>query len=247
MHSKIDSLRVSLNCFSIFDFMVRTVYLICCCYQDYNLLFNTGEDNDMKNLVKFCKLKGSKFGSDLLNYDAIDINMVKCFLDLSMPAISVRTYDHFKYFNSLSKVLTVAEEAFAVLVFESNFNRWVWQAEKDVLRRQRLENGTSIQDIDEDAPDLLYQKNIKKRKDNVLTAGKWTEEGLERYNDFITIIELRRQDADVFENDLKDLFVSDIPNDTYKKKEKKRSNDASQNEHPKKRVSVRNILNFMEL
>ena len=73
-----------------------------------------------------------------------------------MPDISVRTYDHFKYFNSLSKVLTVAEEAFAVLVFESNFNRWVWQAENDVLRRQRLENGTSIQDIDEDAPDLLY-------------------------------------------------------------------------------------------
>ena len=164
-----------------------------------------------------------------------------------MPAISVRTYDHFKYFNSLSKVLTVAEEAFTVLVFESNFNRWVWQAEKDVLRRQRLENGTSIQDIDEDAPDLLYQKNVKKRKDNVLTAGKWTEEGLERYNDFITIIELRRQDADVFENDLKDLFVSDIPNDTYKKKENKRSNDESQNEHTKKRVSVRNILNFMEL
>ena len=99
MHSKIDSLRVSLNCFSIFDFIVRTVYLNCFCYQDYNLLFNTGEDNAMKNLVKFCKLKGSKFGSDLLNYDAIDINMVKYFLDLSMPSISVRTYDHFKYFN----------------------------------------------------------------------------------------------------------------------------------------------------
>ena len=87
----------------------------------------------MKKLINFCKEKGDKFGESLLQYNILDIEIVMHFLNLSMPAMSVRTYEIDKVFSLLSKTLTVAEEAFAVLQFENSMKRWIWLADKEAI------------------------------------------------------------------------------------------------------------------
>ena len=52
----------------------------------------------MKKLINFCKVKGDMFGESLLQYDTLDIEIVMYFLNLSMPAMSVRTYEIDKVF-----------------------------------------------------------------------------------------------------------------------------------------------------
>ena len=92
----------------------------------------------MKKLLNFCQIKGDKFGESLLQYDTLDIDIVMYFLDLSMPAMSVRTYDMDKVFSLLSKTLTVAEEAFAMLQFENSMKRWIWLADKEAIKNHTL-------------------------------------------------------------------------------------------------------------
>ena len=208
----------------------------------------------MKKLIQFCKEKGDRFGENLLQYDTLDIDIVIYFLDLAMPAISVRTYDIDKVFSPLSTTLTVAEEAFAVLQFENSMKRWIWLADKEVMRENQVNNSNhnSVDSIanyldDDDIPAIMYQNNIKKRKDNVYTAGKWTEEGLERYNEFIGIVQKRRLNAQVFEQRLKAKMIESISSESLRKKRKKREVAVGKTAEPKRKVIVTNILNLTEV
>ena len=206
----------------------------------------------MKKLLNFCQIKGDKFGENLLQYDTLDIDIVMYFLDLSMPAMSVRTYDMDKVFSLLSKTLTVAEEAFAMLQFENSMKRWIWLADKEAMKHQGNIEGINVDSIDNNLddgkiPDMMYQKNIKKRKDNIYTAGKWTEEGLERYNEFIGIVQKRRLNAQLFEQRLKAKIIKAISSESMKKKRKKREIAVEKTAEPKRKVIVTNVLNLTEV
>ena len=206
----------------------------------------------MKKLLNFCQIKGDKFGESLLQYDTLDIDIVMYFLDLSMPAMSVRTYDMDKVFSLLSKTLTVAEEAFAMLQFENSMKRWIWLADKEAMKHQGNIEGinvdSTVNNLDDDKiPDMMYQKNIKKRKDNIYTAGKWTEEGLERYNEFIGIVQKRRLNTQLFERTLKAKMIEAISSESMRKKRKKREIAIEKTAEPKRKVIVTNILNLTEV
>ena len=154
--------------------------------------------------------------------------------------MSVRTYDIDKVFSLLSKTLTVAEEAFAVLQFENSMERWIWLADKEVA-------STANNLDDDEIPDMMYQYNIKKRKDNIFTAGKWTEEGLERYNEFIGIVQNRRVNAQVFEQKLKAKMIEKISSESMRKKRKRREIAVGKTTKPKQKVIIKNILNLTEV
>ena len=206
----------------------------------------------MKKLLNFCQIKGDKFGESLLQYDTLDIDIVMYFLDLSMPAMSVRTYDMDKVFSLLSKTLTVAEEAFAMLQFENSMKRWIWLADKEAMKHQGNIEGINVDSIvnnldDDEIPEMMYQNNIKKRKDNIYTAGKWTEEGLERYNEFIGIVQKRRLNTQLFERTLKAKMIEAISSESMRKKRKKREIAIENTAEPKRKVIVTNILNLTEV
>ena len=205
----------------------------------------------MKNLITYCKENGEKFGDNLLDYATVDMDIVRYYLDMAMPSMSIRTYDHEKVFSPLSKTVTVAEEAFAMLQLENNFERWIWIAEKEISKKQTEESGNDNENTsvdDEMVPDLKYQVNVKTRKDNVYTAGKWTEDGLERYNELVTIVRQRREDSANFEEILKMEMVRVVSSKGMSKRAKKRQlEDKRNNENKKKRVVVMNILNLAEV
>ena len=49
-------------------------------------------------------------------------------------------------------------------------------------------DGDNTVDDNEMVPDLKYWINVKKRKDNIYTTGKWIEGGLERQNELLNIV-----------------------------------------------------------
>ena len=100
---------------------------------------------------------------------------------------------------------------------------------------------------DDNIPAMMYQNNVKKRKDNIYTAGKWTEEGLERYNKFIGIIQNRRLNAQLFEQRLKAKMIEAISSESMRKKRKKREITVGKTAEPKRKVIVTNILNLSEV
>ena len=224
----------------------------------------------MKKLVKFCQNNGRQFGDKLLDYDNMDVETLKYFYDISMPSISSYMYGSRILFNNFSKVVTESEEAFAILVFENNFERWLYQAdskisspsndtgeqtvstteeETPIAGNQQDEGNNSSATDNEAIPDVLYQKKVKTRKDNVVTAGRWTDEGLERYNELLTKVQEARKGRGIFEETLKDTYVMTEPSDQYMEKldKRNRSTNKEQNARKKKRVQVKNVLNVAEL
>ena len=220
------------------------------------------EHNDMKKLVKFCKNNGHQFGDKLLDYDNMDIETLKYFYDISMPSISSYMYSSRILFNTFSRVITESEEAFAILVFENSFDRWLYQADSKISAPSNdteeqtvtVEEGTiAIQGStvtgNDAIPDVLYQKKVKKRKDNVVTAGRWTDAGLGRYNELLTKVQEARKGRGVFEDSLKETYVMTEPSDLYLDKldKRNRSTDNEHNARKKKKVQVKNVLNVAEL
>ena len=166
-------------------------------------------------------------------------------------------------FNTFSRVITELEEAFAILVFENSFDRWLYQADSKISAPSNyteeqtvtVEEGTiAIQGStvtgNDAIPDVLYQKKVKKRKDNVVTAGRWTDAGLGRYNELLTKVQEARKGRGVFEDSLKETYVMTEPSDLYLDKLDKRNRSSTDNEHnarKKKKVQVKNVLNVAEL
>ena len=109
----------------------------------------------MRQIVKFCETNGDQFAKKNLDYENIDIELLRYFLDLSMPSISNYSYGSRILFNSFSKVVTESEEAVAYLVFENNFKGWIYQAE--ATRRDGMEPNDD-DDSTASIPDVLYQK-----------------------------------------------------------------------------------------
>ena len=127
--------------------------------------------------------------------------------------------------------------------------------EEDILNYSLKNNDSTkeddldfnFDDQDELIPEVMYQNNCKKRKDNVYTAGKWTEEGLARYNEFIGIVQKRRLNAQVFEERLKARMIGAISSESMRKKRKRRQRVVEKTAEPKKKVIITNILNLTEV
>ena len=83
---------------------------------------------------------------------------------------------------------------------------------------------------------LMYCiRKSEKQKDNVLTAGKWTDEGLERYNNLLVNIREARQHRGNFEIELTGQYVLNEPRDVYLNKQHKRKNDSNNGQSIKKK------------
>ena len=106
------------------------------------------------------------------------------------------------------------------------------------------QNNTSDEDI---IPDVMYQVNVKRRKDEVYTAGKWTDKGKERYNEFISIVQIRRSRNKQFKEKLKEEFIKSMSSEAIVKKRKKREQEETKIAEKRKRVIVKNILNLTEV
>lgn len=198
-------------------------------------------------MINYCKGHGNKFGSNLIDYGNVDMDLLECYLNMSMPAMSTVHFKDMMSHSTLSKTVTIGEEAFAILVFENNFNRWLYQAEE---QRAGMEDTTC------DVPDVLYQQKVKKRKDNRDTAGRWTDEGMERLNYFIKAIKEYRSGGkgggltrDVVEEELKRRYEMELNGQSELMRRRKRRMDRSRDDDEvvTKKVVVENMLNLTEL
>ena len=175
----------------------------------------------------------------LLEYKTIDIDVYKIFLDCSIPSISVHSYMRMSTIEPLSTIVTLAEESFAILILENNWRRWVYQARKSITAAES--------DNDEAEPILLYQKNITKRSDGKSSAGQWTNEGLERYNEIVSILETKRRERNQFEDDLKDIYIMEMNEHEKEKSHKRKATAIIDTKRAKERVTVVNTIDFVSL
>ncbi len=82
---------------------------------------------------------------------------------------------------SIFDVLTVSDEAFAIILMENNTEKWTDQADKE---RELEENGFIAHPNDRSKPKMKKAKwtvTLKKRK-NLLYVDNWSQEGKDRYN-----------------------------------------------------------------
>ena len=184
-----------------------------------------GKDNDFTKLINLCKYKGRNFVNTLLKYERMDKNILFCYLNIAMTSTATVKFKERMTYEKLSDAATIFEEAFAALVFENNFDRWVYFAKQKLNRVNEKEtnndddsnqsvgsltNSGSDESNDEPIPDVLYQQKIKKSKDKKReAAGKWTPEGMERLNELITMVQEGRNEAarDEFEEGLQQQYV----------------------------------------
>ena len=172
------------------------------------------------------------------------------YFDMSMTTMSAGGYKQSILFDRFSTVVRDAEEAFALLVLENNFDRWVYQAEIHRMKFDAEDNFGTVLPPSADVPDVLYQNKVKKRRDNVETVGKWTAEGIRRYNKILNDVILRREDREEFEDSLMEEYNKDI-SDEHKDRIGilKRKMEAGEEEVIKKpkRELVMDVLKIEEL
>ena len=198
----------------------------------------------MKDLVDFCKANGPKFAEKLLDYQNMDKKTLMCFYDISMPSISYYQYKPRILFNTFSSVVTESEEALAYLVFENNLERWIYQAEE--TRRSNNSDDEEGDVANRKIPRALYQAEVKTRKDNIDTVGKWTDKGLQRYNELLLAVRESRQSRSAFEDLLTRTYLLNEP-EMAEVNNERRQKYTINDKNKKKRVSVINVLNVAEL
>ena len=222
------------------------------------------KDNDFTNLIKLCKCKGQNFMNNLLKYESMNQNLLFCYLNIAMTSTATVKFKERMTYEKLSDAATIFEEAFAALVFENNFDRWVYFANQKLNRVNKNEtndddssqsvgsiiNSGSDESNDEPIPDVLYQQKIKKSKDKKReAAGKWTPEGMERLNELITMVQEGRNEVarDEFEEGLQQQYV-DYAEENLDMNKNKRKRDLEQmNQRRRKTVVVQNILDLVAL
>ena len=139
----------------------------------------------------------------------MDEKTLMCFYDISMPSISYYQYKPRILFNTFSSVVTESEEALAYLVFENNLERWIYQAEE--TRRSNNSDDEEGDVANRKIPRALYQAEVKTRKDNIDTVGKWTDKGLQRYNELLLAVRESRQSRSAFEDLLTRTYLLNEP------------------------------------
>ena len=91
-----------------------------------------GLESPFQELCDIC-ITNDKFADDLLNHQTIRLDTFAEYLNLTAPTVASHKRNQFKYICCrmlLSDMLTVAEEAFALLIVENSFELWKWSADK---------------------------------------------------------------------------------------------------------------------
>ena len=175
-----------------------------------------------------------EFAELLFDYNEIDLDTFKAFLDCSMPSISVYSYSRMTSIELVSSIVTLAEEAFGAFILENNWKRWIHQARNKFRINLQEDNCTK------DEPKLLYQKNITQRSDGKSTAGQWTESGISRYNEIVSIVSAQRSGRIAFEEELKDLYIEEMNEKGDMRQSTKRKMKAKIDEERKKKTGHSN-------
>ena len=226
----------------------------------------SNKNESFQALLDTCDVKGP-FAEDFLGENP-DLDIYK---ELLMIAFS-RCYAPKKFLllmqqHKLSEVITIPEEAFALFCLENNFSRWQFMATAGV----ESGDGSSVRQLDytsssssgtstsvsnktsgiNDVPDLLYQENIKKRKDGLLGAGSYTNAGKERLNYLIDKVEKARETRKDIEATLQSMFQQDCTQEnvnsgwidtSVSRKRKSRGGDEASVD-----VYVKNCLRFASI
>ena len=136
-----------------------------------------------------------------------------------MPALAKGNFKQQMAFEPLTTVVTAAEETFALLVLENNLERWIFLANKEITLASGSTREFGV------TPDVKYQKKVKKRKDNRETAGRWTEQGMKRFNEVSKLVLRVRMGSgrDPFFKRLMEAYeLDDDVSDWYAKRKRKR-------------------------
>lgn len=178
---------------------------------------------------------------DLLNSEE-NLKVLKEFLDIAMPAISNTSFKENMAFMSLSEITSECEETFAFLILENNIARWEHLAKKEhEMPLLEGQDGTPT-------PDVLYQKNVKQRKDGKDTSGKWTDEGMERFNMIADLVIESRANRKEVEKKMTMLYENEFEvENTLDRLRMKRKADADLaaaelQRNKKRKVKVRNLF-----
>ena len=185
-------------------------------------------------LIHQCDLDRALLADELLDLN-IEKDAYRAFLDICAAAFFPR--EKFKAHmrtHALSKVLTETEEAFALLSLENNLDRWLWCAE----RGQRPDDNTMGS-----LPNLRYQENPSKRKDNKINGGAWKAAGKRRMNDLLEKVARVRGDRKEFEASLKEMYVMGCSSDEVASGWIRSIN--STKKRSRENVAVKNCLSFV--
>ena len=219
-------------------------------------------------MIRYCKRKGPKFGDDLIKYHLVDDDILFCFFNLAMTSTATVKFKERMTYEKFSDAVTIFEEAFAILIFENNFERWVYMAERTKKRKEMVNttnmsegtdtsNESSISSFDNDndneideVPDVLYQRKVRQRKDKIDTAGKWKREGMDRLNFLISLVEEGRNDPvrEQFEIGLQERYIMYADSNIEAQNRNKRKRELEEMESTSnKTVVVKNVLNLVGL
>ena len=147
------------------------------------------------------------------------LNAFRTFVDCCIPAVTTSTISKQFQLYRLSKLTTVAEEAFAFLILENNIERWKWLAFKDMQERDKDETDTTAElkkkryVVDTEVmPPVLYQKRVKiSNRSGAVAAGDWTDKGMQRYNQIVKcVLESRKKKERInYEDKLLKLYSNE--------------------------------------
>ena len=101
----------------------------------------------------------------------------------------------------------------------------------------------------ESIPDVLYQKKVKKRKDQRETAGKWKPKGMVRLNTLITMVQENRnsETRETFEEELQRIYIKHADTNMEIMARNKRKREMEEMNSRKKGVVVKNVLDLVAL
>ena len=230
------------------------------------------QDNSFVKMIEICKNRGKEFGDALLEYNSIDHNVLFCYLNIAMTSTATVKFKERMAYEKFSDAVTIFEEAFAVLVLENNFERWIYFAEKTLKEQNEMvdednddndDNDSGSSNGDENSeisnndsehtvisiPDVLYQQKIKQRKDKRETAGKWTSDGMKRLNTLITMVKDGRngESREIFEEKLQDMYIKHADKNMELIAKNKRKREMEELNNRKKGIVVQNVLDFVAL
>lgn len=166
----------------------------------------------------------------ILDYNNVNKKVFRKFLDIAMPACALTTFvDDMKEFpEPYNRNVTVAEEAFALLVLENNYERWCHIAAD---KEGRTPKAKWMKEVSQGASQKT--KNA---------AGNWTDDGLTRYNKIIELVQVKRGSAmrRLYMESVKKLYEDEYDK-AKKRRKRKDDNEDGDNVPEKKRVRVKNL------
>lgn len=203
-----------------------------------------GLETVFDTLITKCTEQGETFGDMLLDYEEIDVDVLICYMNMSMCGTSNIRFKEKMVYEKLSDAITISEEAFALLVFENSFKRWVYMAKSEIKDNEEMND----EEQDSIIPKVLYQKNITTAKGKKKTAGKWTDKGYKRYNELLMMVRDSRNSnwRKRFEDELQQKYIQNA--DGKLKAYKRRMQKKEELLRPKRaKVAPTNMFDVMTL